>query len=124
MEPLPCSTIVYRAIRPKWVDPESRTVLPIAFNRRPAPYDEKGLSVDIHSAQSCAEALKKCKVASLHVGRIREIGLDVVVDEAPHANITLLPREEEDRTAANRLAFELARQARMIPPEQYQTAGP
>jgi hypothetical protein len=122
MERLPCSTIVYRAIRPKWVDPVNRTVLPIAFTRRPAPSDKSGLSVDVLSAQSCAKALRKCQVASLHVGRIRDTGLDVVVDEVPHANITGIPREEEDRTTANRLAYELARQARLIPPEHYQAA--
>jgi hypothetical protein len=94
--------------------------LPVAFKRRPAPQDEDGLSVDIESAQSCAKALKRCRVASLHAGRIRDVGLDVVVDEAPHANITGVPREEEDRTAANRLAYELARQARLIPPQQDQ----
>jgi hypothetical protein len=123
MEPLPCSTIVYRAIRPKWVDPVTRTVLPIAFQRRPAPSDEDGLSVDILSAQSCAQALRNCQVASLHVGRVRDLGLDVVVDEPPHANIVGVPRQEEDRTAANRFAFELARQGRLIPPEHYQPAG-
>lgn len=123
-EPLPCSTIAYRAIRPKWVDAVTNEVLPAAFQRRPAPNDDDGLSVDVLSAQSCAKALSKCKVASLHVGRIRNAGLDVVVDNLPHGNITGVPRQDENPTAAVRLSVELARQARLIPPQQYQAAKP
>lgn len=120
--PLPCSAIVYRAIRPRWVDSETNQVLPAAFVRRPPPNDDDGLSVDVSSPQSCATALSKCKVASLHVGRVRDEGLDVVVDQLPHANITGVPRQDEDETAANRLSVELAKQARLLPPERYREA--
>lgn len=123
-EPLPCSKIVYRAIRPRWVDAATNEVLPAAFERRQAPNDDDGLSVDVLSAQSCATALSKCKVASLHVGRVRNAGLDVVVDDFPHANITGVPRADEDAALAARLSVELARQARLVPPEHYQAAKP
>jgi hypothetical protein len=67
--------------------------------------------------------LKRCYgVVSLHVGRVRDLGLDVVVDEAPHANITGLPRQTDDVLRAERLASQLAKQARLVPPEQYETA--
>jgi len=124
VEPLPCNTIVYRAIRPKWVDPETNEVLPAAFVKRPSPDDDDGLSVDVLSAQSCATALKKCKVASLHVGRVRDAGLDITVDDYPHANITNVPRAVDDETAAARLSVALARQARLIPPERYAAESP
>jgi hypothetical protein len=124
-QPLGCETIVYRAIaRKKWIDPASQRVLPAAFFRRPPPKDEDGLSVDVVSPNSCASVLRDCfGVASLHVGRIRNVGLDVVVDESPHANITGLPCSADDQTEAERLASQLARQARFISPEMCQAAA-
>lgn len=121
MEPLACSTIVYRAMaRKNWVDATTQSILPAAFMRRLPPADEDGLSVDIHSARSCSLALNKCHgVASLHVGRVRNLGLDVVVDEPPHANITGLPSTTDDAARTERLASQLARQARLVPAEQY-----
>lgn len=121
-EPLSCSTIVYRAIRSSWVDAVTKQIQPSAFVRRPAPNDDDGLSVDICSAQSCSMALKKCKVASLHVGRLRDAGLDVIIDDSPHANITGVLREIDNRTEAIRLSVELARQARLVAPESYGSA--
>jgi hypothetical protein len=116
MEALACSTIVFRAMaRKNWVDKTTQRVLPAAFRRRPSPVDDDGLSVNTESAASCAAALRECfGVASLHVGSIRDLGLDVVVDAAPHANITSMPRDTDDRTEAERLASLLARQARLV----------
>lgn len=116
-EPLPCPTIVYRAMaRKNWIDKTAKRVLPAAYFRRPPPKDEDGLSVDISSPQSCSSALRNCYgVASLHVGRVRDIGLDVVVDDAPHAAITGLPRREDDPARAERLASLLSRQSRLLP---------
>jgi hypothetical protein len=119
MEALPCNKIVYRALRKRWVD-QASNVLPAAFIRREPPADEHGLSVDPSSAQSCATALQNCHVASLHVGRIRNLGLDCIPDVPGHANITGVPRPSEDLVRAERLAGQLARLARFIPPEQYQ----
>jgi hypothetical protein len=125
MPSLPCSTIVFRAmLRKRWLDPVSRTILPAAFVRRDPPADDDGLSVDVHSPASCAAPFHACfGVGSLHVGRIRDLLLDVDVDAAPHANITGLPRPAEDRARAEWLASQLAKQARLIPPEQYQAPG-
>ena len=88
--------------------------------RRPPPKDEDGLSVDVKSADSCRKSLRDCYgVVSLHTGRLRDLQLDVVPDELSHANVTGLPRQEEDRTSAEHLASELARQARIVPPDEY-----
>ena len=116
-EPLPCRAIVYRAMaRKNWIDRIANQVLPAAYFRRPPPADEDGLSLDVSSPPSCAATLRECYgVASLHVGRIRDIGLDVVVDDKPHAVISGVPRREDDPTRAERLASLLARQSRLIP---------
>lgn len=121
METLACSAIVYRAMsRKKWVDWDKHQIQPAAFFRRPPPADESGLSVDIQSPRSCHQTLKKCHgVVSLHVGRVRDLRLDVVVDASPHANITGLPSQEDDRTEAEHLANLLAQQARIVPADQY-----
>jgi hypothetical protein len=103
--------------RRKWIDPETQQVLPAAFIRRPEPKDEDGLSVDIESPISCAASLRDCfGVASLHVGRIRGLGLDVEVDSPPHANIVGVPREMEDVERMEWLASQLAKQSRLVPP--------
>ena len=121
MEPLPCGTIVYRAMaRKNWIDKTSSRVLPTAYFRRPPPKDDDGLSVDVSSPQSCASALSDCfGVASLHVGRVRDIRLDVVVDEEPHANIVGVPRRDDNREQAERLASLLAKQSRLLPSEPH-----
>jgi hypothetical protein len=112
--------------RKDWIDARAEAeyhVLPSAFKLRPAPKDEAGLSVDVKSARSCHESLNKCHgVASLHTGRVRDLGLNVIVDAFPHGNITGLPREAQDRTEAERFASLLAKQARIVPPEGYRLA--
>jgi hypothetical protein len=120
MEPLACKTIVFRAMtRKKWVDPITSRILPAAFVRRPAPQDEDGLSIDVQSPQSCVSGLKShFGVGSLHVGRIRDLGLDITVDDAPHAVITGVPRESDDQARAEWFASQLAKLARYIAPEQ------
>jgi hypothetical protein len=122
---LECGVIVFRAMpRKNWFDPATQCVSPAAFLRRPSPKDEKGLSVDVVSPGSCASVLRDCYgVLSLHVGRMRDLGLNVVIDESPHANITGVPRSADDQTLAERLASQLAKQARFIPPQQYQPAN-
>jgi hypothetical protein len=114
---------MYRAIRPSWVNREPNALCPVlstAFFRRPPPQDNDGISVDVKSALSCAQSLSRCSVASLHVGRVRDIGgIDVVVDAFPHANITGVPRREEDEARAEYLAEELAKQSLIVPPDQH-----
>jgi hypothetical protein len=115
---LACEHIVFRAmLRAAWVGPNG-TILPGAFVRRKAPQDDDGLSVDVESPTSCASGFRKCYgVASLHVGRVRTLGLDIVIDAAPHANITGVPRQEEDPAKAERFASQLAKQSRLVPPD-------
>jgi len=63
-------------------------------------------------------------VASLHVGRVRNLGLDVIPDEAHHANIVGLPHPAEKPAEAEHLALQLQRQARLAwPPTKPRTAG-
>lgn len=116
MDSLACSTLVYRALaRRKWIDPVSQSVLPAAFLRRPPPQDDDGLSVNFESAASCAKTLRECfGVVSLHVGRLRDLGIDVRVDDAPHALIIGLPRTSDDPGRAEWLASQLAKQSRLV----------
>jgi len=91
LEALPCSTIVYRTLTRSR---DLRDGLPTseAFLRRAR--DTEGLSVDYDVAvpDGCGRGLsKKRAVVSLHVGRIRDSGLDVIPDEIDHANIIGLP---------------------------------
>jgi hypothetical protein len=55
-------------------------------------------------------------VATLHVGRIRNLGLNVVpdLDDARHAEIINMPLESEDPDQASRLAQLLAEQLRIV----------
>lgn len=115
-EALPESAIVYRALlRKKWIDEETGRVEFDAYLLRP---NETGLSVRIASAcspEQCAAQFRNCYgVASLQVGRIRELVLEVVPDSASHANIIGLPTVEDDRDRAERLADLLARQSRIV----------
>ncbi len=115
-EPLSCSAIVYRALlRKKWINEDTGEVKADAFFLRE---NEAGLSVNIAescSPQKCVASFKKCSaVASLHVGRVRELGLDVIRDSKIHANLTKLPHEDDNLAEAERLAGLLAKQARLI----------
>ena len=118
LEPLPCSAIVYRALlRKRWIDQDTGKVKADAYFLREKEKNV-GLSVSIArtcSPQQCAKKFYQCfGVASLNVGRIRDIGLDVVPDSLNHANITGLPYREDDRDGAERFAGLLARQSRVV----------
>lgn len=115
---LPCRTIVYRLItRASWIDPDSQRVQAAAFQRRP---DEDGLSVLITDRCSLAEAINALSrvraVATLHVGRIRDLGLLVSPDptDEKHAEIVRMPFESEDPDQASYLAQVLAEQSRIV----------
>ena len=113
---LDCGHIVFRALLKKgWIDHVTKSVMPGAFFRRPAPRDPDGLSVDTDSPQSCVANLSTIfGVASLHVGRVRDLGLEVVPDEETHANVVGLPYADDDRARAEFLASRLAREARLV----------
>jgi hypothetical protein len=115
---LPCNCIVYRAVRTKgWIDPDTGDLLTLAFVRRPEG-DEDGLSVNIAdhcSVEDCMKGLKKCHgIVSLHVGRLRDIGLNVRPDSIDHACITGVPFTSEDRDRAEKLATLLVERSRFV----------
>jgi hypothetical protein len=116
--PLSCDAIVYRTlIKRRWINEDTGEVLPDAFFRR-KERNEIGVSVDIATAitpAECTSRFKKCNaVASLHVGRVRDLGLDIIQDKPTHANIMNLPYREDDPPTAERLAGMLAKQSRII----------
>ena len=114
---LPSDAVVYRAIiKKRWVNTDTREILPDAFFLR-KDKGETGISVNIAtvcSPEDCA-ARFKCKfVASLQIGTVRDLGLDIVQDNYNHANITGLPYGEDDLAEAVRLASLLAKQSTTI----------
>jgi hypothetical protein len=115
---LPCSTIVYRALLSKdWLDPDTGEVTENAYLLRDYRNETK-LSVkiaEICTAEKCKSQFSPCfGVASLHVGRIRDIGLDVVADRDDHASIIGLPSKKHDPDRAEQLASKLAEQSRIV----------
>jgi hypothetical protein len=110
-EPLAPDVVVYRALlRKQWIDEDTGRVKADAYFLRAS---EPGLSVNIasvYSPEECAGLFRNCYgVASLEVGRVREIGLDVEQDSRNHANIVGLPHREDDLAEAERLAGLLAK---------------
>ena len=115
---LPSDAVVYRAIiKKRWVNTDTGEILPDAFFLRKGK-GETGLSVNIAavcSPEDCAARFTKCKfVASLQVGTVRNLGLDIIQDQHNHANITGLPYREDDLAEALRLASSLAKQSTTI----------
>jgi hypothetical protein len=115
--PLPCNEIVYRALmNKKWLNEDTGKIRPGAFFLR-KHRAETGLSVNISavcSPEDCAKRFRCKAIASLHVGSVRDLGLDVVQDGFNHANITGLPYQEDNLAEAERLAGLLAKQSRVI----------
>ena len=72
---LPCQQIVYRAYRARsWYDPDTGGPLTMAFIRR---RQQNELSVD-RTYDDARSALNKCYgAATLHVGHVRDSGLNV-----------------------------------------------
>ncbi len=101
MEPLACEKIVWRLTRKKHWDKLTGELLPDAYFRRPPDGDKKGdvegLSVithdygDLASFEAAAGLSKTGGVVSLHTGRVRTLGLDIVPNRQDHANITEMP---------------------------------
>ena len=113
--PLGCSAIVYRALlRSSLIDKITGRISAGAFMRRAKDVD--GLSVYVsanYSKRQIVLDFDPCHgIVSLHVGRIRDIGLDVQCDSLVHANIIGLPTED-NLLMAERFAGLLARQARL-----------
>jgi hypothetical protein len=115
-EPLPENAIVYRSmLRKQWIDEDTGRVKADAYFLRA---NEHGLSVNLASKcspQQCAEMFRKCYgVASLQVGEVREIGLDIEQDAVNHANVMGLPLREDDLAEAERLAGLLAKRSYIV----------
>ncbi|NJM72172.1 MAG: hypothetical protein HC862_19425 [Scytonema sp. RU_4_4] len=115
-EPLPTDAVVYRALlRKQWIDEDTGCVKADAYFLRAS---ELGLSVNIASVcspEQCARLFRKCYgVASLEVGRVREIGLDVEQDSRNHGNIIGLPHREDELAEAERLAGLLAKRSHIV----------
>lgn len=115
VDSLPCSTIVYRTItRASDFDKDQGRALANAFHRRQRDLD--GVSVDygLPPSECGLQLAGRRAVVSLHVGRVRNIGLDVVPNHVPnHANIVGMPFREHDSDRAEKLAKALATQARV-----------
>jgi hypothetical protein len=115
-ELLPDDAIVYRSmLRKQWIDEDTGRVKADAYFLRS---NEPGLSVNLASKcspQQCAEMFRKCYgVASLQVGNVREIGLDIEQDAVNHANVMGLPCREDDLAEAERLAGLLAKRSYLV----------
>ena len=115
-EPLPEDAIVYRALlRKQWIDEETGKVKANAYFLRAS---EPGLSVNVAnvcSPEDCADLFRKCYgVASLKVGSVREIGLDVEQNSLNHANLIGLPYREDNLAEAERLAGLLAKRSLIV----------
>jgi hypothetical protein len=115
-DPLPDNATVYRAmLRKQWLNEDTGRVKADAYF---LCVNERGLSVNLASVCSprqCAELFRKCYgVASLEVGGVREVGLDVEQDSVNHANIAGLPHREDDLAEAERLSGLLAKQSQVV----------
>ena len=108
--PLENSESSFRALRPKWIDPDSNEILAVAYRRRESPKDEKGISVNIRcTVEFSRDTLQNCKaVAKVSTGDVRALEpLDIVPDSPNHANIIGIPRYEEDALKAEDLIRKL-----------------
>lgn len=116
---LKCHEIVLRAVlRVTHIDRTKNQPLAALFmlRIRQDGTKEEALSVSYEcSPKQCAAGFDKCHgVASLHVGRIQGLGLDVIPDEPHHANIIGLPHKEDDKAEAEHFARQLQEQARLV----------
>lgn len=117
---IPCNWIVYRIIKRRWLDPDfpGRIKSDAFFRRNPA--DRDGLSVfraSEYTPEYSAKQLQGCKhVASLHVGRLRDLGLEVIPDPEDQTKLLIsnLPFENPRDANLERLAGKTAATARLI----------
>jgi hypothetical protein len=114
---LPCNTIVYRVIRKRWINEDTQNVKSDAFLLREIDVST-GLSVAPANTCTPEEALSRwenCELATLHVGRLQDIGLKVAIDpnNDKHALIEGLPYKGSNTKGAERFASLLAKQARL-----------
>lgn len=122
-ESLPCSDLLYRpVIDRRWFDRNTAEINDQTFRRKRS--DKTGLSVNParnYSVQQCIDcsAYTECfAVGTLHVGRVLDLGLNVILDSPHHGNIMGLPAYDETgpENDARReyLAIELLKQFRLL----------
>jgi hypothetical protein len=127
----PCNTIIYRTIRRvAWFDPDDdlRVVDSAFARRRPKiddggnvidPMDEDGLSLfdSFHiEARACIEQELTCHgLATLHVGKLRDLGLEVIRDPDNHRKVlvTNMPFENPGEPEAEALLDAVADSSRI-----------
>lgn len=110
-----CDTLIFRALRPRWIEQGKISSDAFILRRFDDGTCESGLSVGCTAHASAAHLTKIKFVSSFHVGRIRSVALDVIADEegSNHAEIRGLPHPD-DELAAERMATKLLRQARPV----------
>lgn len=98
---------LFRAMtRKKWV--QNNQILPAAFILREG---ENGLSVDIRSANSAVSQFRETfGAAELLSEEVKKLGLQICVDDEPHALLMGITPNE-----ANFLASRLSRLSKLIP---------
>jgi hypothetical protein len=120
-QPLPpydCAQIVYRAIpRSDWLDESGDPTIDNYLRRE---RDVDGLSVSSSLADCKANFQRPIYgVMSLHVGKVRDLGLEIIPDEPSHAAINdgerRLPFRNENEIEALNLADELLQLSRPVP---------
>ncbi|MGI9073198.1 MAG: hypothetical protein ACR2JB_18235 [Bryobacteraceae bacterium] len=126
----PCATIVYRQVRrASWydADDDSKVMAEAFMRRRPKiradgsydPGDEDGLSVYDSfriDRQACIEDCNSCQgLATLHVGTLRNLDLNVVRDAEDYRKIlvTNMPLENPNDPQQELLAETVARSAKI-----------
>lgn len=112
--PYECSQIVYRAATGSdWI--KQGKIKKQAFYRRPN-HDPNGLSCAPTEADCTRHLIRPTHgTITLHVGRVRDIGLDIVPSDPTHANIVGVPyRDDANRALATYLAERLAEVARPL----------
>jgi hypothetical protein len=111
----PCEKIVFRAIPyPDWRTKDGRPTNQLFYYK--PDRDGIGLSVS-PTVEDCRDNFTApiYGIVSLHVGRIRDLGLDVVPDKPTHANIVNIPpRENGNEIITKNLAEDLKNLSRLI----------
>jgi hypothetical protein len=125
----PCNAIIYRTLRRKdWFDPDDETrVVDAAFARRRPKTDANGAVTDTGDddglslfdsfhieARACIEQELSCHgLATLHVGTLRNAGLEVIRDPNDHRKVLITNMPFENPGEAESLLDIVAASARI-----------
>ena len=118
LSPLPSGSFVYRALgSAKCINKDTSEILPQTFLRRQA--DANGLSVATSPERSIRDLTSWHGIVRLHVGLIRGVGLEVVLDSPDHGNIDhSIPYASTDLSGkAESIAGDLARISTLVAPK-------